>query len=122
MFHRAIESVRHSFVLARFATVTHQFSEVIDAVNHRFGTNFERLNESPEVRARVLEEVDRLALERGAEDENGQPYSLRRPETHRLAREKEKEVMREKLLEFELRPQVDMATAAYQRLAANADV
>jgi hypothetical protein len=62
-FYRTAWPARHGFVVAPFDLVTSDFGAVLDQVNARFGTSFQRYEPTPENEARafrLVEEMNRL--------------------------------------------------------------
>jgi hypothetical protein len=62
-FYRTTWPVREGFVIGLFETVTKDFGAVLDKVNARFGTTFDRFRPTPENEARafrLVEEMNRL--------------------------------------------------------------
>ena len=67
-FYRTAWPVRNGFVVAPFEVVTSDFGAVVDEVNHRFGTAFQRYEPTPENEARAFELVEEMnRLESGGE-------------------------------------------------------
>lgn len=74
-FYSSVAKISDRVVYADFVSVTSDFGRVIDAVNHYFGTAFDRFEHSAENELRAFELVDTLSQSRGTIKNNHEPYS-----------------------------------------------
>jgi hypothetical protein len=85
-YHRRIMTVRHGFVAAAFADVTHAYGAVLRRVNDVFGTTFGLFEHTAENEARVFAEIsERNRLLRGEQMTPQRALWLARPTPEREA-------------------------------------
>lgn len=116
-YHRRVESVRDSVLIASFDDVTKDLGHVIDRLNARFGTSLAPWEHTPENARGILAEIERSNLKRF---ENTGPAAaaraLARPSVQRDA---EKERHRRSLAEPGLSGVLDRAESLYARLVSD---
>jgi len=122
VFHRSIASARQGFVLARFETVTSDFGGVIDAINAKFSTNFERFEHTEANVKYAFEQLDRLSQERGTAPETGEPYVPGRPQVQLALRERQKAQLREQFQRLDRKGATLIACRLYDELRSIADI
>lgn len=113
-FYATVLPVLDQVVVAEFATVTSDYSAVIDAVNARFGTNFVPYRNSPESDEAVFASIEAGARSRGKTGARLE-RQVPRPSTERVER---KAALEAELERPELRPLVDRAQALYVQFVA----
>lgn len=75
-FYKAILPYRKSYILAEFHQVTSDFGACIEALNGKFGTNFEPFVHNDENVGRAFKCVDVLSMKRGTlKNKTHEPYS-----------------------------------------------
>lgn len=118
VFHEAIAPVRENYVLARFESVTADFGSVINALNHRFGSDFDVFDHTPENEKAAFALLNQLSRERGTVTDEGEPYSPGRDQSHQTRRELEKQRVREMFEAPELLELRRRAQACYEEMLA----
>jgi hypothetical protein len=121
-FYETIKPARAGYVLARFDTLTRDVGVVIDAVNRRFGTAFERLSHTPDMELAIFDMVDELGRLRGTTVGEKEPYSPRASQDSKLRREGEKHFARELFKAPRFAKDVARARAIYNVLVKSADI
>lgn len=115
-FYATVLPVLDRVVVAEFSTVTSDYAAVIQAVNRRFGTNFEPYHNSPESDEAVFASIEAGARSRGKSGARLETQ-VPRPSIERADR---KAALRAELERPELRPLVDRAQTLYAQFAATA--
>jgi hypothetical protein len=109
-FYRTTWPARDGFVVAPFDRVTSDFGAVLERVNERFGTSFERYEPTPENEARAFELVEEMnRLETGGEVVES---LVGRPSSERSLR---KEELRELLERPRTAKKMSTAQALYEQ-------
>ena len=108
-FYGTVRPVLDQIVVADFATVTTDYSIVIDEVNRRFGTNFAPYRNSPESDEKVFASIEAGARSRGKSGTRLETQ-VPRPSKERVGR---KDALQAELARPELRPLVERAQALY---------
>jgi hypothetical protein len=121
-FYETIKPARAGFVLARFDTLTRNVGIVIDAVNARFGTSFEKLSHTPAMELSIFDMVDELGRSRGTTIGENEPYSPRVSQESKLRREGEKHFARELFKAQRFAKDVARARTIYNFLTKGADI
>ncbi len=88
-FYRTAWKAKESFVIGRFTQVIEDFGSVIDEVNERFGTTFERYEATPEASQTAIELVEEMNREESGgvvvESQVGRPSAERAEHRQELA-------------------------------------
>ena len=113
-FYGTVLPVLDRVVVADFATVTTDYSVVIEAVNQRFGTTFAAYRNSPESDEAVFASIEAGARSRGKVGSRLETQ-VPRPSQERAGR---KEALESELARPELRPLLDRAEALYAEFLA----
>jgi hypothetical protein len=113
-FYGTVRPVLDRVVVADFATVTTDYSVVIDAVNRHFGTTFVAYHNSPESDEAVFASIEAGARSRGKIGSRLESQ-VPRPSHERAAR---KQALESELARPELRPLLDRAAALYAEYLA----
>jgi hypothetical protein len=121
-FYETVRPARAGYVLARFDTLTRDVGVVIDAVNRRFNTSFEKLTHTPATELAIFDMVDELGHSRGTTLGENEPYSPRASQESKLRREGEKNFARELFKAQRFAKDVARARAIYNFLSKSADV
>jgi hypothetical protein len=108
-FYGTVRPVLDHVVVAEFATVTSDYSVVIDEVNRRFGTAFVPYRNSPESDEKVFASIEAGARSRGKSGSRLETQ-VPRPSAERAAR---KQALQVELERPELRPLVERAQTLY---------
>jgi hypothetical protein len=111
-FFRRVTGVADSLVLAPFDVTVNRFGDVIEAVNARFATHFQRFDHTdPATNAAVFEEMDREAL--SSPSELDRMWRVARPNAERAEATRE---MKARLSDPAHRPAMDRCEAVYDQL------
>jgi hypothetical protein len=113
-FYGLVRPVLDQIVVADFATVTTDYSVVIDEVNRRFGTNFVPYRNTPESDAALFAAIDARARSRGKTGSQLETQVPRPSET----RAERKAVLHAELARPELQPLVERAQSLYAEYLA----
>ena len=113
-FYGTVLPVLDRVVVADFATVTTDYSVVIEAVNRRFGTTFAAYRNSPESDEAVFASIEAGARSRGKVGSRLETQ-VPRPSQERAER---KNALESELARPELRPLLDRAAALYAEYLA----
>lgn len=105
-FYECVQRYADRVVLADFRKITSDYARVIDAVNHRFGTQFKPYINSPSEDETVFAEIDAL----NAETEGGAEHQLARPSEAKSA------LLGEARARIEHEPLAARARAVFERL------
>jgi hypothetical protein len=108
-FYSTVRPVLDRIVVADFATVTSDYSVIIEEVNRRFGTNFEPYRNRPESDEKVFASIEAGARSRGKSGARLESQ-VPRPSKDRADR---KTALQAELSRPELRPLVERAQSLY---------
>ena len=120
VFHEHILVHRSDFVLVTFEKVTTHFSDVIRAVNDRFGTSFSLPQEDSD--EEVFEALDTFSRLRGTVADGTEPYSPLRTDAEKARRSLEKQAAREIIQQQRGTRLHTKANELYQLLLKSADL
>ena len=113
-FYGLVLPVLDQVVVADFATVTSDYSLVIDEVNRRFGTSFQSYRNTPEADEKVFAAIEAAARSRG---KTGSRLETQVPRPSQ-ARAKQKPALQSELDRPELRALVEQAQKLYAEFLA----
>jgi hypothetical protein len=108
-FYECVQRYGNRVVLADFRKVTTNYAQVIDAVNHRFGTCFKAYVNSPAEDEAVFSEIDAL----NTETEGGAEHQLARPSEAKSA------LLSDARTRIEREPLVERARSVFAQLASS---
>ena len=120
IFHEHIWDCRSGFVLVTFENATKRFTDVVLAVNNRFGTNFSLPKEDSE--AEVFETLDTISRQRGTVTDGLEPYSPLRSKTDKAKRSLEKQAAREVIRQQRGTRLHSKAIELYKKFSKSADL
>lgn len=116
-FYQCIESVRSSFLLSQFETVTHDFGLVLNAVNAKFDTSFNRFDHTPDNEEAARQWIRTRQDFIHVDDADERQRASSEPSA---AKDERKEKLRKSLQVAE--EARNLALKVYERLSAGADV